>query len=350
VDDLRVTMVGHATLLIQVAGINMLTDPVWSRRASPVSFAGPKRVRAPGIAFDRLPRIDLVLLSHNHYANLDVETLRRLEAAHDPLVVTPLGNDRIVRDAVSSMRVAVGDWSDSVEASGVVVRFEPPHHWSARGMHDRRMALWSSFVVETSVGRIYHVVDTGFHDGINYRTAAERHGGFRLAVLPIGAYAPRWFMASQHQDPDEAVRGMLLAKGRLRSRPPLVDVLAHRRGDPRARATPVGRGCEARHSAGTLQADAARRNVERACARAKRFITEQQVTDWADRRTKVRYRASPADSGRAGNPPVRSQAVKKTVPPLSTQPSRWALWKRTSGSGPSGFDPASHTKGLRTVH
>ena len=172
VADLRVTMVGHATLLVQVAGLNILTDPVWSERVSPFSFIGPKRVVAPGIAFDALPPIDLVLLSHNHYDHLDVETLARLQAAHDPLIVTPLGNDRIVRDAVPKARLSVGDWGDRIDVAGAVIHIEPAHHWSARGTRDRRMALWASFVVETPVGRIYHVGDTGFHRGVNYRAAS----------------------------------------------------------------------------------------------------------------------------------------------------------------------------------
>jgi L-ascorbate metabolism protein UlaG (beta-lactamase superfamily) len=211
VDDLRVTMVGHATLLVQVAGMNILTDPVWSDRASPVSFFGPRRVNEPGIAFDDLPPIDLVLLSHNHYDHMDMETLKRLQARHDPLVVTPLGNDAIVKTAVPAMRLSAHDWGESVETGRAVVHVEPVHHWSARGAGDRRHALWAGFVLETPAGRIYHVGDTGFHDGINYRAAAEKHGGFRLAILPFGAYEPRWFMAGQHQDPDEAVQGMKLA-------------------------------------------------------------------------------------------------------------------------------------------
>jgi L-ascorbate metabolism protein UlaG (beta-lactamase superfamily) len=210
---LRVTMVGHATLLVQVAGLNFLTDPVWSERASPFRFAGPRRVNLPGIAFDDLPKIDAVLLSHNHYDHMDLDTLARLHAAHDPLVVTPLGNDAIVRRRVPAMRFAVHDWGENVAlGNGVTVHLEPVHHWSARGMGDRRMALWAGFVVETPAGRIYHVGDTGFHSGINYRSAAERHGPFRLAVLPFGAYEPRWFMEAQHQDPDEAVEGMRLCR------------------------------------------------------------------------------------------------------------------------------------------
>lgn len=209
---LCVTMVGHASLLIQAPGVNILADPVWSRRASPLPFAGPRRVNAPGIAFEDLPPIDLVLVSHNHYDHLDLATLRRLQAAHDPLVVTPLGNDAILKAAVPGMRVATGDWGDAIDpGAGTLVHLEPAHHWSARGTRDRRMALWAAFVVETPAGRIYHVGDTGFHEGRNYRTAAAKYRSFRLALLPIGAYAPRWFMQAHHQNPEEAVEGMLLA-------------------------------------------------------------------------------------------------------------------------------------------
>jgi L-ascorbate metabolism protein UlaG (beta-lactamase superfamily) len=209
-DEMRVTMIGHATMLIQVAGTNILTDPVFSDRASPFGFVGPRRVNAPGVAFEDLPQIDLVLLSHNHYDHLDVTSLQRLRSVHNPLVVTPLGNDKIVQNDVPTMRVAAHDWGETVRFRDITIHLEPAHHWSARGMRDRRMALWASFAVETPGGKFYHVGDTGFHGGINYRDAAAKHGGFRLAILPVGAYDPRWFMAAQHQDPDEAVQGMQL--------------------------------------------------------------------------------------------------------------------------------------------
>ncbi|MBO6639696.1 MAG: MBL fold metallo-hydrolase [Roseitalea sp.] len=212
-DGLRVTMVGHATMLVQVAGLNLLTDPVWSERVSPFSFAGPYRRNAPGIAFDDLPPIDAVLLTHNHYDHLDLATLERLVAAHDPHIVTPLGNDTIIRQTAPTARLSTGNWGDVVRlGDSARVHIEPAHHWSARGGNDRRMALWSAFVIETPAGKIYHVGDTGFHDGINYRAAGEKHGGFRLALLPIGAYEPRWFMQGQHQNPFEAVQGMALCR------------------------------------------------------------------------------------------------------------------------------------------
>ena len=207
-DGLRVSFVGHATVLIQTGDLNILTDPVWSQRASPVSFAGPKRVNDPGIAFDNLPPIDVVLLSHNHYDHLDLPTLSKLNASHRPLIVTPLGNDRILNDHDQNLRVAVGDWGDTIELSSQArVTLEPMHHWSARGLGDRRNALWAAFVVQTEAGNIYHIGDTGFHEGTNYRAARDKYGDFRLAILPFGAYEPRDFMRAQHQNPDEAVQG-----------------------------------------------------------------------------------------------------------------------------------------------
>jgi L-ascorbate metabolism protein UlaG (beta-lactamase superfamily) len=211
-DRLRVTMIGHASLLIQVAGLNILTDPVWSERVSPVWFAGPKRHNPPGVALSDLPPIDIILVTHNHYDHLDLATLKALHRAHSPRIVTPLGNDTVIEKAVRKARLSVTDWGDATRLDNdITIHTEPCHHWSARGSRDRRMALWAAFVIETPAGKIYHIGDTGFHDGINYRAAAERHGGFRLANLPIGAYEPRCFMQAQHQNPQEAVEGMMLA-------------------------------------------------------------------------------------------------------------------------------------------
>ena len=210
--DLRVTMVGHATLLVQVAGLNILTDPVWSPRASPLRFAGPHRVTAPGIALEDLPPLDAILLTHNHYDHLDLATLARLRAAHDPLLITPLGNDRIVAGAVPAMRMTTLDWGQSTPLGPATeVHCLPCHHWSARGTRDRRMALWGAFALRTPAGSILHIGDTGFDGGRPYRDLAARFGPLRLAILPIGAYEPRWFMAPQHQNPAEAVEGFALS-------------------------------------------------------------------------------------------------------------------------------------------
>ena len=205
----RISFVGHVTLLIQTAGLNILLDPVWSERASPFTFVGPKRVNDPGIAFDDLPPIDVVLVTHNHYDHLDTATLARLARTHRPRVITPLGNDTIMRAVEPSIRTEAHDWGDRVDlGAGCAVTLEPARHWSARGLFDRNKALWCAFVIETPAGRIFYVGDSGYGDGRHFRQVRDRHGPIRLACLPIGAYAPRWFMREQHMNPEEAVRAL----------------------------------------------------------------------------------------------------------------------------------------------
>ncbi|MDP1026482.1 MBL fold metallo-hydrolase [Sphingomonas sp. KR1UV-12] len=207
VDGIRITMVGHATLLVQAGGVNLLTDPVWSARASPFRHIGPRRVTEPGIAFDDLPPIDVVLLSHGHYDHLDIATLRRLQAAHDPLMAMPLGNDAIVRAAVPLARCVTGDWWDRLElGAGIATTLTPANHWSNRWPSDTRMTLWSGHFLDTAAGSIWFVGDTGFGDGRIFGDVRRRLGSPDVALIPIGAYAPRWFMAAQHVDPTEAVR------------------------------------------------------------------------------------------------------------------------------------------------
>jgi L-ascorbate metabolism protein UlaG (beta-lactamase superfamily) len=203
----RISYVGHATLLLQTAVLNILIDPVWSQRVSPVSFAGPKRVNDPGIAFEALPPIDVVLVSHCHYDHLDTDTLSRLAAAHPARVVTPLGNDTIMRNHDPAIRAEAHDWHQRIAlGKDVAVTLIPTRHWSARGLTDRNKALWASFVVETPAGRIYHVADSGWGDGHHFRAARDGYGPFRLTILPVGAYEPRWFMSDQHMNPEESVR------------------------------------------------------------------------------------------------------------------------------------------------
>ena len=205
----RVTFSGHASWLIQTAGRNILIDPVWSDRASPVSFAGPKRHCAPGVGFEKLPTIDTVLVTHGHYDHLDVGTLARLAARNNPRVITPLGNDVAMRGHDSAIRAEAFDWGDRVEiGNGVAVTLVPTRHWSARGVFDRNKTLWASFVLETPAGKIYCVGDSGYGDGSHFRSVRASHGAIRAALLPIGAYEPRWFMQDQHMNPDDAVKAL----------------------------------------------------------------------------------------------------------------------------------------------
>ena len=208
-DKVRLSFVGHASWLIQVSGLNILVDPVWSARVSPFSFAGPKRRNDPGIAFEALPNIDVVLVSHGHYDHLDVPTLSRLAATFAPRVVTPLGNDIAMRLADPAIRAEAFDWHDRVElGNGLNVTLVATRHWSARGMFDRNRALWASFVLETPIGKIYIVGDSGYGEGAHFRRVGEAHGPIRLALLPIGAYEPRWFMRDQHMNPEDAVKAL----------------------------------------------------------------------------------------------------------------------------------------------
>jgi len=205
-DQVVVTFIGHSTFLIQVDSVNLLTDPVYSERASPFSFAGPRETRAPGVRFDDLPTISLVLLSHNHYDHCDLGTLQRLEQRFHPTVVTPLGNGRLLRSAGIG-QVEEIDWWESASAAPLPVTLTPAQHFSARHPFDRNRALWGGFVIEAGRQRILFAGDTGY--GPHFRKIAARLGPVDLALLPIGAYEPRWFMKDVHMNPAEAVQAHL---------------------------------------------------------------------------------------------------------------------------------------------
>jgi L-ascorbate metabolism protein UlaG (beta-lactamase superfamily) len=210
VDDgrVRVTWVNHSTVLVQMDGLNVLTDPVWSERVSPVSFTGPRRHRRPGLRFEDLPRIDVVVVSHNHYDHMDVATLRRLGAR----ILVPLGNSALLsRRGIHGSRDL--DWWQSVRVSDrVTVTAVPAQHFSARGLTDRNAALWCGFVIGGPSGHVYFAGDTGW--GRQFAEIAQRFGPMRVALLPIGAYEPRWFMKPAHISPAEAVEAHLVLGAR----------------------------------------------------------------------------------------------------------------------------------------
>jgi L-ascorbate metabolism protein UlaG (beta-lactamase superfamily) len=212
----RIAYVGHASFLIQTRGRNVLVDPVWAERVSPFSFVGPRRVNAPGVAFDDLPKIDTILVTHNHYDHMDVETIGRLWQRFRPRIVTPLGNDTILRTSVSGLQAEAVDWDATVDLGrGMAVHVEPTLHWSARGANDRLHALWASFVLQAGARKIYCVGDSGFGDGATFARVSRRHPGLALALLPIGAYEPRWFMRNSHMNPDDAVQALELSGAAL---------------------------------------------------------------------------------------------------------------------------------------
>jgi L-ascorbate metabolism protein UlaG (beta-lactamase superfamily) len=201
--DLRVTFINHATVLIQTEGLNILTDPIWSGRASPVSWAGPKRHRAPGLRFEDLPPVDVVLISHNHYDHLDIKTLVRLNAEHRPRFVTGLGN-RTLLNARDIADVTELDWWEAAKGSEELsVTCVPAQHFSGRGLRDGDATLWCGYVIEASAGNVYFAGDTGM--GSHFVEIKNRFAPFRLALLPIGAYLPSWFMHPVHISPSEAM-------------------------------------------------------------------------------------------------------------------------------------------------
>lgn len=206
-NELRISNIGHVTFLIQTQGLNILTDPVWSKRASPVSFTGPKRVIDPGVKFEDLPPIDVVWISHNHYDHLDISTIQRLWKAHEPRIITPLGNDKIIHSYDKKIKVEAYDWGDEVSISDKIkFHLTPMQHWSARGVFDRNKALWAALTIEAKGGNIYFIGDSGYGGGRYFKRDKEKFGQYRAAMLPMGAYEPRWFMEYAHMNPNDMLK------------------------------------------------------------------------------------------------------------------------------------------------
>ncbi|WP_434628109.1 MBL fold metallo-hydrolase [Chromobacterium sp. CV08] len=202
------TWIGHASGLIQLAGVNLLLDPVWSERASPLQWAGPKRLLPPALPLGALPHIDVVMVTHNHYDHLDFATLSRLAAQPGgaPLFVAPLGVGATLRRAgAPADRVVELDWWERHRHGEVDLTLTPAQHWSKRwAWGDRNRALWGGFAAAGGGVQLWYPGDTGYHPEL-FARIAEHLGKVDLALLPIGAYQPRWFLAAQHIDPAEAV-------------------------------------------------------------------------------------------------------------------------------------------------
>ena len=201
-----VTFIGHSTFLIQTAAGNLLTDPMYSERAGPMNLMGPRRVRQPAVDIADLPHVSIVLLSHNHYDHCDRRTLRQLAERFDPIVVTPLGNGSLVRSS-GIRKVEELDWWQQTARCPVRITVTPARHFAARGPFDRNRALWGGFLIASGGQRIYFAGDTGY--ARLFRDVRERLGPIDLALLPIGAYEPRWFMQPIHMNPEEAVQAHL---------------------------------------------------------------------------------------------------------------------------------------------
>lgn len=202
------TYINHATHLIQVKGVNLITDPLFSLRASPLSWIGPKRVRKPGVELADLPRIDVVLISHNHYDHMDKESIRQLSEKFDPLFIVPLANAEKLKEFGAKKIVELDWWQDTVvPGTDVHVFVVPAQHWSKRGAFDTNKALWGGFVLKTSSAKIFFAGDTGYSS--HFTEIYKRFGAMDISMLPIGAYEPRWFMKEQHMNPAEAVQAHL---------------------------------------------------------------------------------------------------------------------------------------------
>jgi N-acyl-phosphatidylethanolamine-hydrolysing phospholipase D len=210
-DAITATWVGHSTVLLQIGGFNVLTDPMWSRRASPIWFMGPHRLTPPAVDFDALPPIDLVLQSHNHYDHLDSRTVRRIARRYPGATwYAPLGLAPTLR-RWGVDNVLERDWWQTTEHGEATIGCAPAQHFSARGLRDRNRTLWCGWTISAAGRRLYFAGDTGLHP--EFDDIAQRFGPFDLVLLPIGAYEPRWFMRRMHLNPDDAVAAYRALRG-----------------------------------------------------------------------------------------------------------------------------------------
>jgi len=203
--ELRVTYINHATTLIQIDGINILTDPIWSERAGPFSWLGARRVRNPGVKMEDLPKIDVILISHDHNDHLDLRTLRKLNEKHHPKILVGLGVSSVL-GSIHSDEIVELDWwqNDVLDKSNLKFTFVPAMHNSGRSLFGSNRTLWGGFVIEGKGGNVYFSGDTGYADF--FKEIQKRFGSFRLTVLPLGSYEKRWYMKNQHMNPEDSVK------------------------------------------------------------------------------------------------------------------------------------------------
>jgi L-ascorbate metabolism protein UlaG (beta-lactamase superfamily) len=204
-DGIRVTFVNHSTFLIQVDGLNILTDPVWGRRVSPFSWIGPQRMKSPGIRFEDLPRVHVVALTHNHYDHLDIQTMRMVFGAHHPRIICPLGIKAFLDKESVRGGEEVDWWNEVTLNRDVTIQAVPAQHFSGRGFLDRDATLWCGYVFKTAKGNIYFAGDTGYNP-VTFKEIGARCGPMKLSFLPIGAYKPEWFMSPIHVSPEGSTR------------------------------------------------------------------------------------------------------------------------------------------------
>ncbi len=202
-EDLQYTFINHSSFLIQWNGINILTDPIWSKRCSPFQWAGPRRMRPPGIAYENLPPIHLVLISHNHYDHLDKITFKRLVKDYQPQIVAPLGLAHLLTKW-GAKQVTELDWWQTSIFKGMTITATPCNHFSSRGLFDRDKTLWAGYSLTDKTRNIYYTGDTGYSDV--FTQIGEKLGPFDLSFIPIGAYKPEWFMSPIHISPSQAVQ------------------------------------------------------------------------------------------------------------------------------------------------
>lgn len=203
--NVEATMIGHATVLLQTCGINILTDPIYQTHASPVPPIGPQRISVPGVAFDDLPPLDLILISHNHYDHLDLATLTQLVQRDNPLIIAGIGNEKTLAQT-GSTKITTMDWEDTFSFDQQIsITCERAYHWSRRNLFDYNKSLWCGYSIKTPYGSYYFAGDTGYGDGSHFEYTGTMRGPFRLAMIPIGAYLPRNILQEQHISPHEAV-------------------------------------------------------------------------------------------------------------------------------------------------